>query len=237
MMWRVVTIAQLDWKSMNKIDLREINGCIFDLDGTLLDSMHVWQDVDRKYLARFGIKFDVKYSNEIKKMTFNESADYFINKFNIPRSKHEIMNDWNEMVEIEYRYNIKLKKGAKVVLKALKENDIKMCIATSCNENHAVMALKRLKIDNYFTFLKTCKQVGKNKEFPDIFIDCAIGMNTPIEKTIVFEDLYMALKVAGNAGFKTCGIIDELSKHETIKILDTCDYCYKSFENIQFIEK
>lgn len=212
--------------------LEAVDACIFDLDGTLLDSMHVWQKVDEAYLARYGIEFDPSFSEEIKKMTFKESAVYFIEKFNIPKSEKEIMNDWNEMVEREYQFNIPLKAGAREFLARLKHSGIKMCVATSCNKKHALLALERLQIIDYFDFVKTCKDVGKNKEHPDIYIECAKNLNSEISNIMVFEDLLMALQVAKNEGFKTCGIKDILSIHEESEIKQVCDYYLESFEEL-----
>lgn len=207
-----------------------IKGCIFDLDGTLLDSMHIWQEVDRKYLSRFGIKFDPKFSEEIKHLTFNESAKYFIDKFHIQKSEEEIKNDWIEMVEEEYRDNIQLKAGVKEFLVLCKRNNMKMCIATSCNYNHAVMALKRLGIYDDFLFIKTCNDVGKNKEYPDIFLVCANEMNLKVNECIVFEDLYIALKVAKEAGFNTIGIHDEQNKKDIHR--EICDQYIHDFNEL-----
>lgn len=208
---------------------KNIKACIFDLDGTLLDSMSLWQNVDRKYLARFGIEFDPKYSEEIKKMSFNESAIYFIEKFNIPRTEEEIKHDWNEMVEVEYRDNILAKEGTHELLESLYKHNIKMCIATSCNKKHAQMALERLGIAKYFSFVLTCAEVGKNKEFPDVFYACANKLKVKPEECFVFEDLYMALKVSSDEGFKTVGIYDHLSAHEKEAAKEVCDYYIHDF--------
>ncbi|NCC55144.1 MAG: HAD family phosphatase [Erysipelotrichia bacterium] len=208
---------------------KNIKACIFDLDGTLLDSMSLWQEVDRKYLARYGIHFDPKYSEEIKKMSFNESAKYFIDKFHIPRSEEEIKQDWNEMVEVEYRHHIQSKKGSYEMLEAMHFHQIKMCVATSCNKEHAKLALERLQLLPYISFILTCSEVGKNKEYPDIFHACAKKMNVKPEECFVVEDLYMALKVSKEEGFKTIGIYDHLSAHEKEAAQSVCDYYIHDF--------
>lgn len=212
-----------------------LEACIFDLDGTLLDSMNIWQEVDRKYLASYGIEFDEKFSEEIKRLTFNESAKYFIEKFKIPRSEEEIMEDWNQMVEVEYRDNVQLKPGVKEFLSYLASRNIKMCIATACNKTHALMALERLEILPYFTFVRTCKEVGKNKEHPDIFLRCSEELDVKVENTMIFEDLLMALEIAKKEGFRTCGIHDVLSSHESDDIAKICDLFIYDFHELKVV--
>lgn len=217
---------------MSLLKLHNIKACIFDLDGTLLDSMHIWQEVDRKYLASYGIQFDPSFSEEIKTMTFNESAKYFKEKFHIPKSEEEIKADWYEMVEEEYRDHIQAKEKAIELVHQLAKEGMLLCVATSCNRKHATMALNRLGIHSCFTFIKTCLEIGKNKEFPDIYLACAKELQVEPNQCLVFEDLYMALKVAKDAGFKTVGVHDCLSVHEKEKMQQVCDCYIHSFAEI-----
>lgn len=217
---------------MKILENKKIKAVIFDLDGTLIDSTSLWQDVDRRYLARFGIAFEENVSEEIKTMTFNESARYFIERFNIPRSEDEIKSDWNEMVLEEYRDHVQCKEGVHRFLHALASHGIKMCVATSCNKEHAILALERLNILNYFAFVRTCSEAGKNKEFPDLFLQCAEMMEIDPEACYIVEDLYMALKVANDVGFHTIGVLDDLNKKERDKIVTLCNYHVSSFIEI-----
>ena len=211
---------------------KQIKACIFDLDGTLLDSMSLWQEVDRKFLANHGIEFKPIYSEEIKKMSFNESAKYFIEKFNIPKSEDEIKAESNKMVEVEYRDNILGKTGSLEILERFKAAGIILCVATSCNIEHAKMALDRLGMLPYFSFVLTCADVGKNKEYPDVFHACAEKMDVHPHECVVFEDLYMALHVCHKAGYLTVGMYDHLSAHEKIKAKEICNYYIHDFYEI-----
>lgn len=212
--------------------LNNIKGFIFDLDGTLLDSMSLWHEVDRKYLAQYGIEYILKYSNDIKGLTFDETAQYFIKNFNIPLSAETIKAQWNAMVEEEYKNYIQCKNGVPAFIKYLKSNGIKMCVATSCNKKHATMALERLGLLSYFDFIRTCDEVGKNKEYPDIYEQCASMLSLKNEDCVVVEDLYNALKVANNVGFKTMCIYEEHHAHEIQCIQEMVNWYIYSFKDL-----
>ncbi|MDH6367705.1 MULTISPECIES: HAD family phosphatase [unclassified Breznakia] len=216
-----------------KFPYHKTSACIFDLDGTLLDSMGLWQDIDKEYLARFNIPFDDQISEDIKSMTFNESADYFLERFELPKTKEEIMDDWNEMAEEAYRDTIPTKPGVHAFLADLEAHNIKMCIATSCTKEHALLALDRLGILKYFDFLLTCKDVGKNKEFPDVFLACAKKLDVPIKKTMVFEDLLVALQVAKKEGFQTCAVEDILTVHQNKEVKAVADIFIRDFTEFE----
>ncbi len=216
-----------------KFPLTKVKACIFDLDGTLLDSMGLWQDIDVAYLARFDIPFDASISEDIKSMTFNESADYFIERFHLPKSKAEIMDDWNDMAEEAYRYHIPTKPGVHEFLAYLEQHQIKMCVATSCTKEHALLALDRLGLLKYFEFMLTCQEVGKNKEYPDIFLACVEQLEIPIAQTMVFEDLLVALTVAQNEGFQTCAVEDILTKHQNAEVQQVADYFIQDFNEFE----
>ncbi len=211
----------------------EIEGCIFDLDGTLLDSMQVWQDVDRRFLEKYGLEWNPEISQNVKKMTLDESALYFIHELKVPISLNQIKAEWESMVADEYYNNIQLKPGAMSIVKQMYACAHKMTVATSCNRGHAIAAMNRLKISRYFEYVKTVKDVGgKSKKYPDLFYYCAKAMDTDVDRTIVFEDLLLPIKVAHEAGFVTCAIQDELSAHEKEEIMKYSDYYFKSFKDI-----
>ncbi len=210
----------------------ELKACIFDLDGTLLDSMNLWQDIDKEYLKKHGILFDTSYSDVIKNMSFDESAKFFIKEFHIKKSEAEIKSDWNAMAEDAYRYHIKEKKGCIKLLSELKKQGILMCIATSCNKQHAEMALSRLNMLSYFSFIMTCSEVGKNKEHPDIFLQCAKRMHVEPSQCCLFDDLYNALKTAHKEHFLTAGVYDQLSEKEEDKKKRLCHIYVNDFEEL-----
>ncbi len=217
------------------IDLiHNAKACIFDLDGTLLDSMQMWQDIDREYLARFNIEFTPDISEDIKTMTFNESAMYFKKRFDLPMSVNQIQADWNSMVEHQYAKYIPLKAGVKEYLSHINKMGMKMCIATSCNLRHANMALERLGIASYFSFVVTCGELHTTKEESVIFTYCAKRMQLAYEEIVVFEDLYTPLKKCKEKGFLTVGVFDKMNEKQQAMIQSICTcYIYDFHELIE----
>ncbi len=180
---------------------------IFDLDGTLLDSMSVWDNVGYEYLISKGIThIPLNLNEQIKVLSLYEAAEYFVTKFHIKQTPIQICDEINEMIEYKYKFEVELKQGVFEFLQA--NNGNKMCIATATDKHLVEYAIKRLGIANYFKFIITSTEVGSNKQNPDIFIKASQYLGEPIENCIVFEDAIHALKAAKSAGFYTIGIYE-----------------------------
>lgn len=214
-----------------------IKACIFDLDGTLLDSMHIWEDVDRKFLANHGKVWDKSCSNDLKNMVFDEGIAYLIKRYELPMTPEEVKNELELLVNEQYEYNIQLKDNAYEFLNLLKNKKIPMCVATSCPKNNAYKALKRLNIIDMFEFILTSDDVGKGKNEPDIYLQCSKKLGFKTNEIIVFEDLLNAIKVAKSVGFKTCGILDVLSVHEKEDMVNYCDLYIENFKELMVDEE
>lgn len=191
---------------------------IFDLDGTLLDSMSAWDEVGLDYLNRKGIDHASSNLLELfRSMSVAEAAEYFITELGIKLSLQQICDEINEMIEEQYKFMIQPKEG---VLEFLSQNkDRKMCIATATDRHLVEAALKRLGIDQYFEFILTSPEMGCGKDQPDIFIKAAERLCLEADDCIVFEDALHAIKSAKLAGFHTVGVYEKCfeSEQEAIK--------------------
>lgn len=212
-------------------------GIIFDLDGTLLDSMSIWENVDRDFLEENGAVYTRDVSEAVKKMTVFDSADYFKTKFSLGHSHEYIINRIEEMVSEKYFYSIPLKNGVYETIKKLYEKNIKMCVATATYNRLAEAALKRLEIYNMFEFVLSCSDVGAGKDKPNIFLKSAQKMNLKIEETAVIEDSLHCIETAKNAGFFTVGVFDTVSVNDWKKICEVSDEAVKNMKEIISILK
>ena len=143
-------------------------GAIFDLDGTIIDSMGIWEKIDIKFFEEINIPMPSDYIKIINNMSFEESAIYTIKRFNLKESKENLIERWNQMAMFEYAHNIKLKPNVRTYLEKLKENNIKIGLATASPQELYESVLKNNKIYDYFDAFTTLQEVKKDKNYPDI---------------------------------------------------------------------
>lgn len=211
--------------------LSGLEAVLFDLDGTLIDSMWIWEAIDIEYLGRFNVPFDKSYQHGIAGMSMTETAVFFKENFGIPDSIEKMKEDWNDMARDKYRYEVKLKPGVLEFLEWLKKNGIKAGIGTSnsielCNE-----VLEALDIKKYFQSVHTSNEVKAGKPSPDIYLLVAKDLGAEPSKCIVFEDLYQGVCAGKSAGMKTCVVEDEAAKETWDKAVATADYNIHDFED------
>lgn len=216
---------------------RKIKGIIFDLDGTLLDSMSVWENVDKMFLEENGITPPDGISDIVKKMTIQASAMYFKTRFSLEHSCEYIINRIEEMVSEQYKYIIPLKFGVWETITSLKQNDYKMCVATATYNSLANSALKRLGLYDSLDFIITCSDVGIGKDKPDIFIEAAKKMGLSPINTAVVEDSLHCIETAADAGFFTIGVYDKINEPDWKKICLKSDITVKNINEILNILK
>ncbi len=200
---------------------------IFDLDGTLVDSMWMWRAIDVEYLGRFNINIPGDLQKSIEGKSFSETAVYFKNRFKIPYSVDEIKQSWNEMSYDIYQNRVKLKNGAKEFLDYLKDNNIKMGIATSNSRELAICVLKARNIFDYFEAIVTGCDVNAGKPNPDVYLKTAGLLNVNPKNCLVFEDIPNGIMAGKNANMTTCAIEDEYSKDLTDEKKRLADYYVK----------
>ncbi len=214
--------------------LKNKKAVIFDLDGTLVDSMWMWKAIDIEYLGKFGIPLPPTLQKDIEGMSFSETAVYFKETFQIPDSLDEIKADWNQMAYDKYTKEVTLKNGAGEFLEQCKKNGIKLGIATSNSRELVDATLKALKIRDYFDCVMTACEVTKGKPAPDIYLAVAekIGIN-PME-CLVFEDIEMGILAGKNAKMEVCAVEDDFSMDQIELKQKLADYYIKDYFEIKF---
>lgn len=191
---------------------------IFDLDGTLLDSMNIWHEVDRIFLSRRNIPLTEDYTQALQTMHFSEAARYTKTRFSLPESEEEIVREWMLLTEDEYR-TVPLMPYAKQYLIALHDQGIKLGIATSSNRKLFLPALKHHAIERLFSAVATVDDVSRGKEFPDVYLYAAKLLSEKAEHCAVVEDVPQAAFAAKSGGFYTILISNQTLLTENADII------------------
>lgn len=212
--------------------LTNIKAVIFDLDGTLVDSMWMWKQIDIDFLSQYGIPLPVDLQHNIEGMSFTESANYFKETFQIPDSIEAIKQKWNEMALDIYCTKVPLKKGVLEFLEHCKQKGIKMGIATSNSVELVHTIIKVLKIDEYFQTVKTSCEAKKGKPAPDIYLLAAKELEVNPSDCLVFEDIIVGIQAGLSAGMKVCAVNDEYSLQEKEKKQQLANYFIENFAEI-----
>ena len=207
---------------------------IFDMDGTLIDSMSYWRTFGREYLERKGIPGDHEELLErVQKMSMLESATEFKTAFDLPGSPRDIVREMEDMIANHYLTDIPLKPGAAEFLHSLREDGVWLCVATATPEPLACACLDRLGILDQFAFVVSCDTVNAGKERPDIFLECAWRFGADPEDIAVFEDTYYAARTAKLAGFYVVGIYDpDNDRHWPEDMARVCDEIFLSWKDL-----
>ena len=188
-----------------------LKGAIFDFDGTLVDSMFIWDTIGEDYLRTLGKEPHEDLKETFMTLTLEEAAEYYRTHYGVTLSVKEIVDGVNTMVEGIYRTRVALKQGVADFLAQLKENGTRMCIATVTDRYLVEETLDRLGILQYFSEIFTCAEVGYGKDKPIIYRKALEHLGTTKNETYVFEDSLFALKTAKADGFTTVGVYD---RHE-----------------------
>lgn len=212
--------------------LTNIEAVIFDLDGTLIDSMWMWHSIDEIYLNRFGLTVPDTLQKNIEGMSFSETAFYFKNTFGIKDSVEKMKTDWNEMATDMYTKEVKLKKGAKEILTLLSQNKIKTGIATSNSRELTQLVLKALNINDCFETIVTGCDVTSGKPNPDIYLLAADKLKVMPVRCLVFEDIPNGIIAGKKANMKVCAVDDLYSKNIEQRKRRLADYFINDFNEV-----
>lgn len=203
---------------------------IFDMDGTLVDSMRYWEQLAGEYLSRHGIRrIPPVVLEQIKPMTMEQSAALFIQTFGIPGTPQEVAAEMNAMIDEHYRRDIPLKPGVRQYLAELAARNVRMCVASATAEDLMTACLTRLGVAGYFRFLLSCETVGAGKDRPDVYLAAAERLGCAPVDAAVYEDALFAAKTAKRAGFYLVGVYDAGGADSWPELADLADECIKSF--------
>ena len=212
--------------------LKNIEGAVFDLDGTLLDSSWVWEKVDEKFLGDRGFQVPDDYVDEISPLGAERAAVYTIERFGLNEDKDDIVREWIEMAKKEYATEVVCKPYAKEFLEELHKLNIKMAVATSSDRELFMKTLEREGILKYFQKIVTVDEVERGKGYPDIYEEAARRIKVNPHKCLVFEDILAGVTGASLGEFNVVAIFDEKSKHNWEKIKSISKYSINDYKEL-----
>ncbi len=208
------------------------HGAIFDLDGTLLHSLHVWEKIDCLFLQKRNLTIPKDYTKIVANLGFREAARYTVERFSLQDSPEAVITEWNNMARKAYAEEIKLKPGVKEYLLFLKQRKVRLAVATALNPDSMELCLKNNGIYHLFDSFTTLQEVERSKNFPDIYLLAAEKIACQPQQCEVFEDILVAVLSAKAGGFKVCGVYDSYSEHEWTAIQANAHRSIQSFEDL-----
>lgn len=199
------------------------SACIFDMDGTLIDSMPYWLSLPEELLGARGLSLNGEDKRAIWSMSIPEALVFIKERFSLEESLEKLNGELKAYIDTIYSQRVGLKDGVKDYLEELKKKDIPMCVATASDRECAERVLERLGVRQYFSFIITDGEVGKSKHEPDIYLICAEKMGVSPSKTAVFEDSFSYARAARSAGFQIYAVEDVTNKKEYGEFCDFAD--------------
>lgn len=207
---------------------------IFDLDGTLIDSMPTWHGTGAAFLEKHGFAVPEDIHDVVKTLTLYQTAEYFRNDLGVPFDAQQIVDEITSYVTDAYKYTIPLRPSAKEYLEAMAKRGVKMCILTASEAGYIQPALDRLDIRKYFDCILTCTELGVYKEDGKAFLTAMEKMGGTLEETAVFEDALYAVRGAKAAGFRVYAVLDEDFRGQTDvdKITALADCSFRDYKEL-----
>ncbi len=206
---------------------------IFDMDGTLVDSMTYWERLGREFLHSKGVRGDVEeVLQRTIPMTMLESGELFRQEFGLPGTAGDIAAEMNGVMAEHYRRDIPLKPGTAAYLEALRQAGTVMCVASATAEELMRACQERLGVASYFRFLLSCDEVGAGKDRPDVYLAAAKRLGAPPEEITVYEDAPYAARTAREAGFHVVGVYDESAAAKWERMRDIAHETLRDWQKI-----
>lgn len=200
-----------------------IRGAIFDMDGTLTESMHLWIEIGRRYLEGLGYTVSPEQNREMTKMLLEPMALYMQDQFGLTKSQSQIVDEINKIVEPDYFETVVVKPTVVESLEAMQERGIRMCVATATDRHLTEACLKRNGIDRFFSAVFTCGEEHCNKRTSLIYDKARAHLGTSPEETYIFEDTYVSILGAKQSGCRVVALEDRWSEKKRDLIKEAAD--------------
>lgn len=208
-----------------------MEGAIFDIDGTLLDSMSMWDHAGEWYLEHSGRKAEPGLGRILLPMSMEQAANYMREQYGLDQTEAEIVKGVEKTVSRYYREEVLPKPGVKEFLTRLETHGFQMAAATSSSRTEVEAALSRCGLNPFFKQIFTCTETGAGKDRPDIYYAALSCLGTEKIRTWVFEDALYAAATAKKAGFPVAGVYDEASERDQEELKRISDYYLKDFND------
>lgn len=212
--------------------LKDIEAVIFDLDGSLVDSMWLWRAIDIEYLGKFGVTLPEDLQSRIEGMSFSETAVFFKENFPIPDSLDEIKATWNRMAWDKYANEVPLKPGIPEFLGHCRNRGILLGIATSNSRELVTNVVSVHGLLNRFSCIMTGCDVPRGKPAPDIYLAAADALKTEPVKCLVFEDIVPGILAGKAAGMRVCAVEDAYSAYDRKRKKALADYYIRDYREL-----
>lgn len=196
------------------MNILDYQAAVFDFDGTIIDSMNMWSEIDVEYLSRYGHEPGPFLHDEIEGMSPGEMAVYFRENYGIPRTDEEMIQDWVEMSVTKYLYELRLKPHVCEFLSFLRDRGLKIGVATSTAMDIIVPCFEKRGIARFFDTIVTTGECGKGKPAPDVYLRAAERLGVSPSECLAFEDLPAGILAAKAAGFYTIAVDDSFSRNK-----------------------
>lgn len=213
--------------------LKNIEAIIFDLDGSLVDSMWIWPEVDEEYFVKYGLTKPEGFYEEMEGKSYTEVAQLYLDTFpQLPCTIDEIKQEWNDMTYEKYCTEVPLKPGAREMIETLYAQGVRFGIASSNSIDLVKAVIRALGVEHYFDSIHTSCEVRTGKPAPDVYLLAARDLQIAPEHCLVFEDVPMGILAGKNAGMRVCAVDDRFSKNLEEKKRSLADYYIKDYYDI-----
>ncbi len=213
--------------------LKDKKAIIFDMDGSLVDSMWIWPEVDVVFAKKYNLTFPKGFHKELEGKSYTETAQYFLDSFpTLKLTIEEIKQEWLDQTLELYTTKVPLKEGVLDFIKQMYDKGMLFGIATSNARTLVDATLKALHLEQYFSFVCTSCEVNAGKPAPDVYLKVAEQLHVLPEECLVFEDVPQGILAGKRAGMSVCAVDDEFSKADRIEKKKLADYFIYNYRQI-----